>query len=243
MKKPLQFWSEYYKRKENPSTAPFEVVLKGGLKLKVPNDLISAFDEVFLREVYRLDGRISSNSPVIIDIGANVGYFSLYAYKEFSKAKIVAFEPFPPNFELLEDHKQRNKLNDLTLDKRAVSGTDSMLKINYNPDVSFSVGASMVEREGSSSTLEIPAITLNELFSEYDVKHCDLLKIDCEGAEYSILFNSSNEVFQRVDNIVIEMHDWVPKEEGTPEQLISFLEERDFIVDFKSNGMLWATKK
>lgn len=219
------------------------MTLAGGLKVEIPNDLISAFDEVFLREVYHSESYTSmSSSPLIIDIGANVGYFSLYAFKNFKKAKVIAFEPFPPNFKLLDKHKVENTLDDLILDKRAVSGTDSILKINYNPDVDYSVGASTVNRDGASSNLEVEAISLKQIFEEYHVERCDLLKIDCEGAEYNILFNTPNDVYNCIDKIVIEMHEWVPKEEGTPDQLISFLEGKGFKVDFKSNWMLWALK-
>lgn len=243
IKKPFLFWSEYYRRKEKPETDYFDVILTGGLKVEIPNDLISAFDEVFLREVYHSESNASMNSaPLIIDIGANVGYFSLYAFKNFKNARVIAFEPFPPNFKLLDKHKAENVLNNLILDKRAVSGTDSVLKINYNPDVDYSVGASMVNRDGASSTLEVEAISLKDLFDQYKVEHCDLLKIDCEGAEYNILFNTPDDVYDCIDKIVIEMHEWVPKEEGTPDKLISFLEGKGFKVDFKSNWMLWAIK-
>lgn len=243
IKSPFQFWSEYYKRKENPKTDSFDVTLAGGLKVEIPNELISAFDEVFLREVYHSESNVSMrNAPLIIDIGANVGYFSLYAFKNFKNAKVIAFEPFPLNFKLLDKHKADNALSGLLLDKRAVSGTESTLKINYNPKVVYSVGASMVDRDGASLTLEVDAISLKDLFDEYKVEHCDLLKVDCEGAEYNILFNTPDEVYKCINTIVIEMHEWVPKEEGTPEMLISFLEEKGYKVDFKSNWMLWALR-
>lgn len=240
---PFQFWSEYYKRKEKPETDSFNIVLEGGLKVEIPNDLISAFDEVFLREVYQANTRLSVDAPLIIDIGANVGYFSLYAFKNFKNPKVIAFEPFPANFKLLEKHKEVNSLDSLILDKRAISGTESLLKINYNPNEDYSVGASVVvSKPGVSSSLEVEAISLKALFDQYEVARCDLLKVDCEGAEYNILFNTPDEVYNSIDKIVIEMHEWVPKEEGTPDQLISFLEAKGFKVDFKSNWMLWAVR-
>src|SRR5206468_5436914 len=89
------------------------IKLKNGLNLKVnksSGDLTTLF-EVFIDEDYKFNFK---NSYInILDIGANVGYFSLYAAKKFPKAMIFAFEPFPDTFQRLNEHIKLNSIDNV----------------------------------------------------------------------------------------------------------------------------------
>ncbi|MDQ3536085.1 MAG: FkbM family methyltransferase [Bacteroidota bacterium] len=234
------FWKFYYSRK--PSTTSFKAKLNRGLEVEIPKDLISAFDEVFLREVYKSENITLNAKPVIFDIGANVGYFSLYMYASFPLAQIIAFEPVPSNFILLAHHKEKNNLDNLKLDKRAVVGDSNSANISYNSNVNFSVGASILERNSSDKTITVEALTIPNIFKEYKIDHCDLLKVDCEGAEYNIIYNCPSTYFNKISNIVIEVHKWVPENIGTIKELISFLEGENFKVMNNKNEILMCWK-
>jgi hypothetical protein len=58
-------------------------------------------------------------------------------------------------------------------------------------------------------TLEVPSTSLDAIFAEREIEQCDLLKMDCEGAEYEILFAASDDTLRRIRRIVLEYHDWV----------------------------------
>ena len=74
-----------------------------------------------------------------------------------------------------------------------------------------------------------PAVTtLDELLRRLGVARCDLLKLDCEGAEYEILYGASEETLRAIDAITAEYH--VGLNEHTVAELVRFLESRGFIV-------------
>jgi FkbM family methyltransferase len=234
------FWKHYYALKKDPTIGDFSAIFRNGMTAIVPKALMSAFDEVFLREVYNNNITSFSENLLIIDIGANVGYFTLYILDKQPNAHIVAYEPLPSNILLLEQHKAINKINNLIIDKRAVHGTAKDITINYNDSIDYSVGASILNRDKATGSITIPAVSIPDIFIENKITTCDLLKVDCEGAEYNIIFNCPDEYFEKINNIVIEVHDWVPKEEGTPAQLIKFLEEKNYTVNFIKNEILWC---
>ena len=236
------FWKYYYAAKEADSEGVFLAKLRSGLRAQIPKVLISAFDEVFLREVYSGGLKNFSKSPMVIDIGANVGYFTLYLLSRVPNAKVIAFEPLPSNLGLLETHKKDSELDGLTIDKRAVYATEKSIEISYNEDLDFSVGASVLSRKKANTSIQIEAVSIPDIFDIYKLEKCDLLKVDCEGAEYNILFNCPDEFYSKIENIVIELHDWVPESEGTPQKLETFLSSKGYRVDLKSNGMMWANK-
>lgn len=238
-----KFWNFYYSAKKSPKDlSSFNAILRSGLNAEIPPVLISAFDDVFLKEVYKSNFSTLKKEPVILDIGANVGYFSLYIYSKFPSAKVIAFEPIPSNFQLLERHKNKNNLYSLINDNRAVLGEGNFIDINYNDNLDYTVGASILERNTTTTSIKVPVITIPEIFHEYEMDHCDLLKIDCEGAEYNILFNCPTSYLNKISNMVVEVHHWVPESEGTIEGLIFFLKERNFRVKNNNNEILWCWK-
>lgn len=236
------FWYFYYKLRKTERCHFFKAFLKNGLKLEIPPALVSAFDEIFLREVYNIGFDGIKKNPLIVDIGANAGFFCLFILSKFPLAKIVAFEPVPSNFRLLTRHKEINKLTNLSLDKRAVLGIGENVTIGYNKKLDFCVGASFLKRKQSDTFIDVPAMSIPGIFKEYKIDSLDLLKIDCEGAEYNILFNCPPDYFLRIKNIAIEVHQWVPKSEGTIPGLVSFLEKQGYSIVNKKNEILWCKR-
>ncbi len=87
-------------------------------------------------------------------------------------------------------------------------------------------------RDRCQSTFQAVAtvtlITLDDVFERFDVKQCDLLKLDCEGAEYDILFAAREETLAKVRNIALEYH--VGLEDYSPEELKTFLQRQGFEI-------------
>jgi len=71
-------------------------------------------------------------------------------------------------------------------------------------------------------------LTLEQLFAEMNLEHCDLLKIDCEGGEYEILLSTESRVLERVSTIVCEYH---PVKDHDPKQIIDRLSACGFKVE------------
>ncbi len=73
----------------------------------------------------------------------------------------------------------------------------------------------------------IPSITLDEIFQKYKIKRCKLLKIDCEGSEYEILYNANADVLSKCENLRAEFHESkITKQKfGTADSLLSFVKQ------------------
>ena len=68
------------------------------------------FKEVFEDEVYLKHGITLDDGAVVFDVGANIGLFTLFANRKCPTAQIYAFEPLPPNFELLRANVARHEI-------------------------------------------------------------------------------------------------------------------------------------
>jgi hypothetical protein len=95
--------------------------------------------------------------------------------------------------------------------------------------------------------LSVSALSLADAFAMLEIETCDLLKLDCEGAEYSILFDTPRTVLELIQRIVMEYHDNVVQ--YTHRDLARFLDEQGFEVETFQNpvhsylGYLRAVRK
>ena len=107
----------------------------------------------------------------------------------------------------------------------------------YNRDV---LGSEF--RRGS----EVAAFTLEEIFDREKIESCDLLKLDCEGAEYEILLNAPANVLRRVSRISLEYH--LGMNSHQPAELSAFLRTQGFAVSCEppldaESGYLYAARQ
>ena len=77
--------------------------------------------------------------------------------------------------------------------------------------------------------VQVQAQSLTTLFDKLDIQHCDLMKLDCEGAEYEILFHTPDVVLQCIERIVMEYHDNAGP--NTHRDMARFLTEKGYHVD------------
>lgn len=243
LKKPLKFWRDYYKFKDINADHVFDIHFSNGFNLKVPRKLMSAFDEIYLRGVYDEALVGISSGDVVVDLGANAGYFSLAAFMKSKEISLVAVEPLPANHFSFKENMSINGIKDYDLIEKAVLTNDSgFLELHYEADDQVSVSASMVVKKQAKMSLKVPALSFDELMQAQSLSHIDLLKIDCEGAEYNILFNTKPDTFKAIKKIVIEAHQWVPEEEGTIPQMIKFLEDQGYRTQLFHKDILIADR-
>lgn len=242
IKKPLRFWRDYYKFKRD-KTFNYDVQFRNGYRLEVPINLRSAFDEIFMRGVYDEALMKLNDGDVVVDLGANAGYFCLAASMNAQKLRLIAVEPLPANIKALRSNMDRNGITDYSLMQNAVLTNESgVLELHFEADDVESVSASMVVKRNAATSIKVPTITLDSIVASHELDKIDLLKIDCEGAEYNIIFNTSKHLFDRIQRIVIETHDWAPEEEGTIPQLIAYLEEQGYKTEINHKDILLAEK-
>lgn len=118
---------------------------------------------------------------VVLDLGANIGYYTLiFAKLVGEEGKVFAFEPDPTNFALLEKNIEMNGYKNVILVQKAVSNKDGKLKL-YLSEYSMGDHAIFNLYEGCKF-IDIEAIRLDDYFKNYEGK-IDFIKIDTEGAE------------------------------------------------------------
>ena len=229
-----------------------EVVLRlrdgGSITIRRGTSDIWAVHEIFLRNDYRLPAFESSRAPVVIDIGGNIGLFSTYVGRSCPESRILTFEPEPSNFRILCLNLEANGLADrVSAIQMAVSDGLSSVSLHLSP--SNVGGHSLISQPGTADHIQVPATTLAEIIETNRFECVDLLKLDCEGSEYSILYSCPIEVLFKINYLVIEFHDLKgapPRNNGRA--LAEFLHNRGFDVDFKrslsrSTGYLHCSRR
>jgi FkbM family methyltransferase len=182
---------------------------------------------------------VIQNKDIVIDIGAHIGTFTVYAAKLAKEGMVYSFEPHPENIRLLKENCELNNLKNVKLFRYGVCGKRRKVKLFI--DENYTGRHSLYKK--SQKFIFIECITLKEIFDANEIGHCNFLKLDCEGAEYDILFNTPQDYFDKIDKIVLEYHDYLHQERIWP-QLARFLHQRGFkiIIDpySENQGLIYA---
>lgn len=139
---------------------------------------------------------------VIVDIGANVGIWSLAMAKQYPDAQIFAVEPTEHNMANLRYNCELNEVKSVTPVLHSIYSEAGNLTLYQNPSNSGSCSMFLVN--DMLEPINTKAITLDGLIDLLPVKHIDLLKMDVEGCEYQI-FNAFTR-WNRVSKVTIEAH-------------------------------------
>ncbi len=189
--------------------------------------------EIFIDQVYLPNGWSINVDDVIVDIGANIGIFSIFAALK-TKNKIFAFEPFPENFEFLKHNIKRNNLNNISVNCLAVSDKDGTEKL-YISEIS---GGHLLFDHNKKGELnryvEVPSKTLETIIKENSLKKINFLKMDCEGSEGQILNATPSSCFEIIEKIAIEFHDNVSS--LNHDEIINLLENCGFNCSLNFDG-------
>jgi FkbM family methyltransferase len=176
------------------------------MKMRVNTYDRLAAHEVWGFEEYKDENFTIESSDVIIDIGAHIGSFSVWAARQTPNGSVYAFEPNDENFFFLEENKKLNNLTNLKTFKLAVSEKDGEACF-FNSD-HLSMSHSFFET-GMENSITVRTVSLAGILEANQIEHVDYLKIDAEGAEYLILLNTPPEVLNKVDKILLEYHDYL----------------------------------
>ena len=164
---------------------------------------------------------------VICDIGANVGIVSFY-FSQFAK-QVYAVEPSAEHFDTLNRMIVFNELKNVKPIQKAIYIENKQLPFYHNKNKTmFSLHQAVEDNTQAPEMVE--AITLDKLFEDEKIEHCDLLKLDVEGSEVEILSSEGFRIVApKVDLVIGESHQWSQRH---PNQLREA---------FKNNGFSFET--
>jgi len=122
---------------------------------------------------------------VVLDIGANIGYYTLmFARIVGSAGKVYAFEPDPDNFELLKKNVEKNGYRNVVLENKAVSNVTGKARL-YLSEKDKGDHRLCDSLDGRKS-IEVDVISMDDYFKESMIK-IDFAKIDVQGSEYGAI--------------------------------------------------------
>ena len=235
--KNIKNWTLYFKRKHEKGLTVKYLTKGNPLFFNVPAGFYEVFREIFMEDFYRIKDLVKtiSDKPVVIDIGGNVGYFSFLLSSKKPGSIIYAFEPMIENVTIFQGNIDLNKSlsSNIKLFNKAVTGdNDTFIDLFFDNVTDNSVIASVIKDFSSQNTQvkRVEAISLKKIFEVNNLETIDLLKVDCEGSEYPIFYDSPAYLFDRIKTIAIESHD-LDDEKRNTKSLIKFLEEKGFTVD------------
>lgn len=171
------------------------------IKLRVHSTDLMAFTHVWLLREYEREGFKIDSKDIVIDIGAHIGLFALFASQFCKDGMIYCFEPVKENYELLISNLRLNNIKNVKPHNIAISNKTGTVTIFLNTDES---GHSMYV--SSEKFVTVQSNSLKNVIDSNEIKKCHFAKIDCEGEEYEIINSLPEDYFERIQKMCIEYH-------------------------------------
>jgi FkbM family methyltransferase len=185
------------------------------------------FEQIFIEHQYRLP--LDINATTIFDLGANVGYASVYFANKFPNAKIFALEPETNNYAIAQ--KNTANYSNITLAQGAVWNKSEDINL---VDKGFGEAAYMVEK-GSGNNV-VRGYTIDEIMNLMNITTIDILKIDIEGAEKEIFETNFENWITNTKMIIVETHDRYKK--GASKAIFNTIVKYDFSLEVSGENLV-----
>ena len=167
-----------------------------GFKFKIRKDKIDAFtvDEVFKCGYFK---HLQLNKEdVVLDIGMNIGVFSIAASKLCKR--VIAYEPDIVNYNLAKENLNLNNITNVDIYNEAIAKDNGELKLYINSGVCTDCHSTL-EIKGRKF-ITVKSVSLNDVIKAHSPNK---IKIDCEGEELNFMSDIN---LKNIINIVIEVH-------------------------------------
>lgn len=207
--------------------------IKFNLRENYPTDPI-VLKEIWEEDVYRVEDWRFGYEGDVIDIGANIGAFSVYS--AFKNKKVFAIEPEPNNLEALKENIDLNNMQ------------EKIIVCPYG--ISDYKGVAVISNEGGGSTIkddgifgaEIEIMPLDNFFYLYNIEEVCILKIDVEGSEPEIILGASRETLNKCRYITMEFDIRTGNRLGEMVQKLSETHHVQTMGSWERGGMIFANR-
>lgn len=169
------------------------------LHLRLKTSDLPTLQKIWRDEEYAI--ALNTEPKFIIDGGANIGIAAIYFATKFPNAKVIAIEPEPSNFALLE--KNTKPYPNITAIRAALWKENGEVPL---VDPGQGQWSFQTRSDGPNEIGKVPALTVDEVMRSFGASTIDVLKLDVEGAEKEI-FEHASAWIGKVGVIMVETHD------------------------------------
>ena len=225
---------------------PRAVLLWDGVSFEGPQgtNLLRGVSGIYFKRYYSPRGFEVRDGDLVVDIGANVGVYSVYAALR-TRNRVFAVEPDPENARYLKRNLVANNCGHAEILECAVAHTDGELQLFAGESGATHQLRTSSGTPDSEEFIGVPAMTMPTLMEEHRIDRIDLLKMDCEGAEGLILPSTPSSYLRRIQRVAMEFHDGSSPYDHR--ELRSLLDGCGFTTRLRwdgssRNGLLYASR-
>lgn len=189
-----------------PRLWPFSINLqlrKGGIITVDEFMTLFIYKEIFADGCYDIPISLRPD-PIIMDIGANTGLFILRMKQLHPHVRILGYEPMPSNYRRLKRTIEINHLPQCEIFMYGVGGATRKERLYVHPQ---NLGGHSLYKSvsgGGNDFVEVDIVDIAKELDKLNGRFCDLLKLDCEGAEYEILKRINRDRAKSIEKIIFE---------------------------------------
>jgi FkbM family methyltransferase len=208
-----------------------------------PADTEYIHNEVFNAQIYHFQGMRLPARPTIMDVGANIGLYSIWAQQPYLPQAIYCYEASPRTFACLEDNIGRLIRPEATkvfaFNRAVAARSGETLRLSQSTRVSGistlldRSKVSWVEQAAANNQLEVHEVMTTTVSAEIEAHRLaavDILKIDVEGYFIEVLKGIAPEHVTRIKNIVMEV-DYLPETGIKPAEAEDLLKAMGYRTD------------
>jgi FkbM family methyltransferase len=190
-----------------------ETILPNGYKVSAIEQSKSIIEEIWNSDYYHRHFSIRKGMTVL-DVGANLGFYSLYAASK--GAKVYSVEPEKRNYSLLLMNIEKNGLQKSVKPFNLAVAKNKKYAYLYYQDFEKDFASGMVSMskkylesvtDGEIIKTRVPCASLEQILDMIDDEQIDVMKVDCEGSELDIITSAPKRCFKRIRNIIMETHE------------------------------------
>jgi len=170
-----------------------------------------AFSQVILGRAYLKPGVRINEGDTVIDVGANIGCFSVQAGSMVGPSgRVISIEPAESTYKQLVANVAHNRMTHIKPVRAAIGGEAGMVRL-YVGDQNSQNASVLDEVDGREMSRavgveDVAQTTLADLMRDHGIDRCNVVKMDCEGAEHDVFQRISQQTADRIDQIVMEVH-------------------------------------
>jgi FkbM family methyltransferase len=172
---------------------------------------------------------------VFLDIGANVGSYTLIAAEKVGDpGRVFAFEPVSAIFNRLVENINLNGFSNVVAEQKALTNENKFVDLHIADQKNLGMSSIFHHDTESGQTEQVSAVRLDDYLKQHQLKRIDMIKIDIEGAELFALQGMKDTLIKHKPEIFIELKEEAVKHaDYSLEDIINFLHK----LDYKQSGI------